>query len=473
MDMYLEGDRVFCYKCGTEIDDDAKFCYKCGASQELDNEPVKMRPAGVAGGTIEGQQHQTKRVDGPTAVYHRPAEEKVTPDPVQKNEGDQDQRKKKIIPVIIIIAVIAAAVVILLLFRDRLGFSFNRSSQATESAVMNEDGGNGGSTGAAIAESSSNGSSEEEKVSAAEESAGASSMGKDEEQTSDISSEKADAEETDDAVFEDKTSSAGKNDSSADKSSSAQADSTDKASTPQADSTDKASTPQTDSTNKASTAQADSTDKASADQDDSNKVSSSGRPKTTGNNTDQMALPGASQTSVGTAQTAAPTADPADSAVASVVMASTVSTSAYNKAVIQTIKASSELLQPGYDNSARSAVDGNTITSWQDGVSGYGEGQVLDMTLDKEYRVHCINFNLGNWRGQQYYNENSRPKQITLYLGTTRHYTVIFPDGMSQYTVMFSADVPASWIRVQIDSVYPGTLYDDTCISEMTIYASN
>ncbi len=457
---------MFCYKCGTEIDDNAKFCYKCGASQDLEDEPVKMRPAGVAGGTNEGQQRQTKTNDGPDSVYRRPAEEIVTPDPVQKNEGDQNQRKKKIIPVIIIIAVIAAAVVILLLFRDRLGFSFNRSSQATESAVMNEDGGNGGSTGAVLAESSSDGSTEEEKASAAADSINVSSVEKEEEQTSAHSSEKADEEETDAAGSADKAD-------STNKASSAPADLTDKASSAPADLADKASSAPADLTDKASSVQADSTNKASSSQADSNKESFSGRPKTTGNNTDQMALPGASQTSGGTAQTAAPTADPADSAVASVVMASTVSTSAYNKAVIQTIKASSELLQPGYDNSARSAVDGNTITSWQDGVSGYGEGQVLDMTLDKEYRVHCINFNLGNWRGQQYYNENSRPKQITLYLGTTRHYTVIFPDGMSQYTVMFSADVPASWIRVQIDSVYPGALYDDTCISEMTIYASN
>ena len=424
---------MFCYKCGAEIDDDAKFCYKCGASQDLENEPVKMRPTGVAGGTIEGQQNQTKRNDGPDSVYRRPAEEKAVSDPGQKSEDDQDHRKRSIIPIIIIIAVIAAAAVILLLFRDRLGLFPNRSSQTAESAVLNEDGNNGGSAGAAIAESSSDGSSEEEKASAAAESVSASSVEKEEEQTSAQSSEKADEEETDSAGSADK------------------ADSTDKVSSDQADSMDKASSAQTDS----------------------NKESSSGRPKTTGNNTDQMKLPESSTASAGASQTATPTPSAADTAVASVVTASTVSTAGYNKAVIQKVAASSELYQPGYDNSAHSAVDGDVITSWQDGVNGYGEGQVIDMTLDKEYKVHCIHFNLGNWRDQQNYNENSRPKQITLYLGNTRHYTVLFPDGMTQYSVMFSADVPASWIRVQIDSVYPGALYDDTCISEITIYASN
>ena len=59
---------MFCYKCGTELDDNAKFCHKCGASQVLDDEPVIIDP--------------DKENDVPSSVVRRPDKENDVPSSV-------------------------------------------------------------------------------------------------------------------------------------------------------------------------------------------------------------------------------------------------------------------------------------------------------------------------------------------------------------------------------------------------------
>ena len=453
---------------------------KAGAS-DRHTAPVKENA-----GPSEGKAAPVKENAEPSDGHTAPKNEDRGSSDGHDGQNDSDNRKRNMILIIIILAVAAAAVVIFLLFfKDRTTLF---SGQTSETAVSEtrEEGRNGGSfeDQEEAAADISAGSSEAEDASAEAGSAGGSSAEEDEAQMPAPSSEEADEAAAEGSAQADR-------DTSEEPSQSVEAAATEKPSqsmaTPAPEKTSQsaataapakpsqsAATAAPEKTSQsAATAAPEKPSKSSETASPEKSASSSGRPKITGNNTDQMELPGASQAPAGIAQEITATPSPADTAVASVVMASTVSTAGYTKAVVQSAKASSALFQPGYDNSANSAFDNNVITSWQDGVAGYGEGQVIDITLDREYQIHCINFNLGNWRGQQYYNENSRPKQVTLYLGTSRHYTVIFPDGMSQYSVLFSADVPASWIRVQIDSAYPGALYDDTCISEISFYASN
>ena len=500
---------MFCYKCGAEINDNAKFCYSCGASQILEDEPVKMRPVKKSDGSASEYQRQVNKSEGPASGYRGPENGNSGPSDKHPGPGNSDTKKRNIAIIIIILAIAVAAVaVFMLFFKDRIDLTSGRTSEIAVSDTNGEDGLNGGSVDGSVetaAADSRSDSSETEQASAETASANSLSTEKDAEQVSASSSEDSGDKKTSDAGSSERSASqdksAAENKTAAENKAASEnktAEEDKSASENKAASENKtaaenkaAAEDKTSSENKASSENKTASDNKAAaenktaaqdrsaadersarDQDAENKASGSGRPKTTGNNTDQMKLP-ESKPSSGTAQADADTVSPADTAVASVVMASTVSTSGYNKIVVQNIKASSALYQPGYDNSARSAVDNDVITSWQDGVDGYGEGQVIDMWLDKEYQIHCIHFNLGNWRDQQMYNENSRPKQITLYLGPTRSYTVIFPDGMNQYSVLLSADVPASYIRVQIDSVYPGALYDDTCISEISIYSSN
>ena len=166
--------------------------------------------------------------------------------------------------------------------------------------------------------------------------------------------------------------------------------------------------------------------------------------------------------------TPTPTEEPEQLTV-SLVDRNSVSLTGYSRVGVSQAAASSTVVQEGYDNSAAMVVDGDTVTSWQEGVDGDGLGEVLQFELDREYDVKYMTFNLGNWRDPQRYAMNNRPQTMTIWLDDLS-FQVTFPDGQTEFCIEFSSDCPASVIYLRIDSVYQGTEWDDTCISEVGIY---
>ncbi len=146
-------------------------------------------------------------------------------------------------------------------------------------------------------------------------------------------------------------------------------------------------------------------------------------------------------------------------------------TKGYSRIAVAEANASSELTQAGIDNSAAMAFDVDQSTSWQEGASGYGEGEILEADLGKQSYIHCLTFKLGNWREEKYYYQNGRPAQLTVWLDDNS-FSVEFPDNMEEYCLRFSYDVPCSVIYIRIDAVYEGNAYQDTCISEIGIYGN-
>lgn len=164
-----------------------------------------------------------------------------------------------------------------------------------------------------------------------------------------------------------------------------------------------------------------------------------------------------------------PTEDPDAPAKAEIVVSSTVDKSGYSKTAVSSAQASSQIQQDGYDNSAAVTLDGDETTSWQEGADGDGIGEFLYYKLDRDYDVRYITFKMGNWRDQKNYDENNRPKDITVWVGD-EYFEVTVPNEKTEYCLKLSKDVKASEIYVQIDSVYKGTHWSDTCISEVGIY---
>lgn len=121
------------------------------------------------------------------------------------------------------------------------------------------------------------------------------------------------------------------------------------------------------------------------------------------------------------------------------------------------------------DNTGWSAFDGQSITSWQEGVDGDGIGEYISAQFDRVYQVKAITFLLGNHRSEDWYVKNNRPKSLELNLGGNS-YSVDFPDEMKEFAVVFSSPVLSSDVTITIKSVYNGTEYTDTVISEIGIY---
>ncbi|MEY8338279.1 zinc-ribbon domain-containing protein [Lachnospiraceae bacterium 62-35] len=123
------------------------------------------------------------------------------------------------------------------------------------------------------------------------------------------------------------------------------------------------------------------------------------------------------------------------------------------------------------DNSAWSAFDGQSTTSWQEGAPGDGIGEYIGIGFDREYQVQVITLLLGNHRSDEWYIKNNTPRLLTISLGAAS-FQVEFPKEKTEFAVALSRPVAASDIRITINGVYQGTEYTDSIISEVGVYGN-
>ena len=145
----------------------------------------------------------------------------------------------------------------------------------------------------------------------------------------------------------------------------------------------------------------------------------------------------------------------------------------FSQVTVASASASSTIQQDGIDNTPHVMTDGSTYSCWQEGVDGDGLGENVTYQFDREYKVKFLVLRLGNWYnagdGIDYYTRNNRPEKMTFILGD-QSFDVTFPDEQREFCVEFSKEVPASSLKMVIDSVYQGTDYADTCINEVDVY---
>jgi hypothetical protein len=115
------------------------------------------------------------------------------------------------------------------------------------------------------------------------------------------------------------------------------------------------------------------------------------------------------------------------------------------------------------------AVDGDVITSWQEGAEGQGSGESITLNFEKS-EVKVIACCLGNWRDDWLYYANCRPKTMTLQIGN-QSFDVEFTDAQIPHYIILSDKVEAESLTLTINEIYEGTDYSDCCISELTVYA--
>ncbi|MCQ2497100.1 MAG: leucine-rich repeat protein [Lachnospiraceae bacterium] len=137
---------------------------------------------------------------------------------------------------------------------------------------------------------------------------------------------------------------------------------------------------------------------------------------------------------------------------------------------VSTVSATSTLVENGYSYSASYLIDGVTSTAWSEGVSGYGEGESITLKFDDEYIVSGLYINNGFQKDKTRYNKNSRPKKIRLSFsdGSSQEYTL--DDYYGRQTVALKNKIETSFIKMEILSVYTGTTYKDTLVSEIKLY---
>ena len=127
--------------------------------------------------------------------------------------------------------------------------------------------------------------------------------------------------------------------------------------------------------------------------------------------------------------------------------------------------------QYGNDYGALNVIDGDIATAWVEGISGYGEGELLEFVSGEMQHVSGVMIVNGYDKDEDLYVKNSRVKEIE----------AIFDDGSSERLILedeygiyqdleFEHPVDTTSVKLKILSVYSGTEYDDTCISEVEFY---
>ena len=143
----------------------------------------------------------------------------------------------------------------------------------------------------------------------------------------------------------------------------------------------------------------------------------------------------------------------------------------YKQVRVASAEASSVIQQDnGAVNTPMMMFDENIETNWQEGVDGPGLGEWVDAKFRQESGIKYLTFKLGNWKTSRYYYGNNKPSKMTITVGEFSQ-QIEFPDEWTEFCLEFSRPCQADGIYMTIDEVYPGTDWDDTCITDMRVFA--
>ncbi len=177
---------------------------------------------------------------------------------------------------------------------------------------------------------------------------------------------------------------------------------------------------------------------------------------------------GSAETTVTETSTPEPTLEPV---TARLVDINQVNLADYKQIHVASANASSVIQQDnGAINTPIMIFDDNIETNWQEGVDGSGIGEWVEAQFSQESQVKYLTFKLGNWKTNRYYYGNNKPSKMTITMGEFSQ-QIQFPDEWTEFCLEFSRPCEADSLSITIDEVYRGTDWDDTCITDMRIFA--
>ena len=148
--------------------------------------------------------------------------------------------------------------------------------------------------------------------------------------------------------------------------------------------------------------------------------------------------------------------------------------------------ASSELApQQNKSYKASHLIDNNLNTCWVEGVSGTGEGEMIELDLGKKQTVYGLTIYNGYLESKYLYGINGKVSAVTVRAadGTVMQADLMIPvfdevkEPFESYErlgtenwISFDHPVYTDKITITIDDAVAGSKYEDTCISEIKVY---
>ena len=119
---------------------------------------------------------------------------------------------------------------------------------------------------------------------------------------------------------------------------------------------------------------------------------------------------------------------------------------------------------------ADNVLDGNPKTVWAEGKSGIGSGAELFFTVAANKEISGLKILAGHNKTETLYYYNCRPSQIKITDSSGNTETVNLADSYGEYQTVNFAKPMKGRITITILDAYSGTVYQDTCISEITAF---
>ena len=137
---------------------------------------------------------------------------------------------------------------------------------------------------------------------------------------------------------------------------------------------------------------------------------------------------------------------------------------------IKNVSASSELSNSQGFYPAANLID-QSWRSWAEGSRGNGTGESFTITLSDYYEIVTVaGFALKNGYGHlDYYGQNNRVKSFKIYIDGIYTETIAIRDSINFEQYALKEPVTCETIRFEIDDVYPGTRFNDTCVAEIAL----
>jgi hypothetical protein len=125
--------------------------------------------------------------------------------------------------------------------------------------------------------------------------------------------------------------------------------------------------------------------------------------------------------------------------------------------------------KPDNVNKWSGEVDPNSC--WAEGVTGNGEGEWLELNATVPVLLDTLEITNGLATSDALFRANNRIKKIDLSVNGAEPVAVQLPDQMDPFKIKLpeSKDVVRT-IRLTIREVYPGTKYQDTCITRIRLF---
>lgn len=145
---------------------------------------------------------------------------------------------------------------------------------------------------------------------------------------------------------------------------------------------------------------------------------------------------------------------------------------AVTDSAVENISASSYLEEPQYglSHGTSNLMDGDLSTAWVESADGSGEGEAFTLKLNGTYKVSGFTIYAGYQKNEDIYAKNSRPEKMTVMFSDGTRQDVELADINGPQKITFGAAVNTSSMRFIIQSVYPGAKYQDTAVSEISLF---